>query len=287
MSSTLRIDDAIADLLSKQSSSGGFGLWGPYSGTDMWLDSYVTEFLLRAKAEGYEIPELALTRALDNLANQVSYASDFTDGGEDIAYALYDLARAGRAAIGDLRYYLEARLDNFGSPLAKAQLGAALALYGDRTRAAEAFAAAVEGLKEQGRPLRLARRLRQPAPRHGRDPRARRRVHALGHRPRGADQAARQPARGRQRWTSTQEDAWTLIAAAALARETGDGSITVNGEELTGSVYRRYFQEYFTDENGTVTITNNGNTPTEVRVSVTGIPAVPPPASAAGLHDLP
>ena len=97
-----------------------------------------------------------MTMALDNLGNQVTYASDFDKGGEDIAYALYDLARAGRAAIGDLRYYLEARLDNFGSPLAKAQLGAALALYGDRTRAAEAFAAAVEGLKEQGRPLRAS-----------------------------------------------------------------------------------------------------------------------------------
>ena len=36
------------------------------------------------------------------------------------------------------------------------------------------------------------------------------------------------------RWTSTQEDGWTLIAAAALARETAEGSITVDGEELGG-----------------------------------------------------
>ena len=49
---TLRIDDAIADLLSKQTSNGSFGLWGPFSGSDMWLDSYVTDFLLRAKDEG-------------------------------------------------------------------------------------------------------------------------------------------------------------------------------------------------------------------------------------------
>ena len=113
------------------------------------------------------MPELARDLALDNLANQLSYASDFSNGGEDIAYALYDLARAGRAAIGDLRYYLEARLGNFGTPLAKAQLGAALALYGDRPRAATAFAAAVADLSV-GRDRRphLARRLRQPAPRH-------------------------------------------------------------------------------------------------------------------------
>ena len=45
-------------------SAGGFGLWGPFSTSELWLDSYVTEFLLRAKAEGYEVPELAMTMAL-------------------------------------------------------------------------------------------------------------------------------------------------------------------------------------------------------------------------------
>ncbi len=50
-----RIKDAIANLLAKQNSAGGFGLWGPDSG-DPWLDAYVTDFLLRAKAEGYEVP---------------------------------------------------------------------------------------------------------------------------------------------------------------------------------------------------------------------------------------
>ena len=83
----------------------------------------------------------------------MSYAADFDKGGEDIAYALYDLARGGRAAIGDLRYYLEAKLDNFGSPLAKAQLGAALALYGDRTRASD-------GLRRRRRRARRRRTIR-------------------------------------------------------------------------------------------------------------------------------
>ncbi|MBU1175107.1 MAG: alpha-2-macroglobulin family protein [Alphaproteobacteria bacterium] len=98
-----RVRSAIADLMSKQTYSGGFGLWGPFSYTEMWLDGYVTDFLLRAKSAGYDVPADGLERALDNLGNQVSYASDFDFGGEDIAYALYDLARAGRASIGDLR----------------------------------------------------------------------------------------------------------------------------------------------------------------------------------------
>jgi uncharacterized protein YfaS (alpha-2-macroglobulin family) len=35
-----RVRDAIAGILAKQSSSGGFGLWGP-GGGDLWLDSYL------------------------------------------------------------------------------------------------------------------------------------------------------------------------------------------------------------------------------------------------------
>lgn len=274
-----RIRDAIADLLSKQTSSGGFGLWGPFSYTDLWLDSYVTEFLLRARDEGYEIPELALTMALDNLGNQLSYASDFSNAGEDIAYGLYTLARAGRAAIGDLRYYFEARLDAFGSPLAKAQLGAALALYGDRTRAADAFAAAVEGLKprEDRSTYRIdyGSRLRDAAA-----------ILALAAEfsPAGVDLPALtalvSDLRDVERWTSTQEDAWTLIAAAALARDTGGSAVTINGETLNGTVYQRYEQEYFDQDE--VVIGNADNTPTEVKVSVTGIPATPPPASSDG-----
>src|SRR3569623_1804131 len=149
-----RVADAIADLLSLQSSTGGFGLWGPFDSSDLWLDSYVTDFLLRAKAKGFAIPDQAMQSALDNLGNQVSAATDFDKGGEDLAYALYDLARGSRAAIGDLRFYLDATLDNFGTPLAQAELGAALALYGDRSRAAEAFEAARVGLTTPDTPKR-------------------------------------------------------------------------------------------------------------------------------------
>ena len=55
--------------------------------------------------------------------------------GSEIAYALYVLARNKRAAISDLRYYVDTQLDQFASPLAQAQLGAALAFYGENARA--------------------------------------------------------------------------------------------------------------------------------------------------------
>lgn len=274
-----RVRDAIRDLLSKQTSNGGFGLWDAYSSSDLWLDAYVTDFLIHAKAKGFDVPEEAMKMALDNLGNQVSYASDFTNGGQDVAYALYDLARAGRAAIGDLRYYMEARLDAFGSPLAKAQIGAALALYGDRTRADKAFAAAVAGLKgpEDRNKYRAdyGSRLRDTAA-----------ILALAaeFKPASVDVAdlTSQLAdmRDHVKWTSTQEDAWTLLAAASLAKETGNGSVTVDGEELKGSVYRRFDQEHF--DGASVTVTNNGNQPTEAKISVNAIPTVPPAAASEG-----
>ncbi len=273
-----RIEGAIADLLAKQTSNGSFGLWGPFSYTDLWLDSYVTEFLLRAEAEGYDVPDEAMTRALDNLSNQLSYAADFSNGGEDVAYALYDLARAGRASIGDLRYYLEARLDAFATPLAKAQLGAALALYGDRTRAAKAFEAAIAELKAPlatGYRSDYGSRLRDLAG-----------VLALAaeFEPTGINVGSLATRLGalRQRatYSSTQEDAWTLVAAAAMARETGDGAISINGISMGGDVYQRYDQEEI--ESGAVVIVNNDNKPLEVKISVTGTPSSPPPASSNG-----
>ena len=63
--------------------------------------------------------------------------------------------RNGRAAIGDLRYYAETKLDAFATPLAKAQIGAALALYGDKPRADAVFRAAL-GDARHARPTRQA-----------------------------------------------------------------------------------------------------------------------------------
>jgi uncharacterized protein YfaS (alpha-2-macroglobulin family) len=219
-----------------------------------------------------------MSNALDNLGNQVAQAADFDNGGEDLAYALYDLARAGRAAIGDLRYYLEAKLDSFGTPLAQAQLGSALALYGDRTRAATAFAAAIDGLKPDAQD-----RYRND---YGSELRDTASILALAaeFNPTGIDQSALAKKlatlRDNQRWTSTQEDAWTLIAAAALEKTATAGTVTIDGKPLTGTVYQRYMQEHF--DSASVTITNNGNQATEMKVSVTGIPTVPPKASSNG-----
>src|SRR5690606_36182764 len=70
-----RIQDAIYKVLNYQASSGSFGLWGPGSG-DLWLDSYVTDFLTRAREEKYDVPTQALKQALANLQNSIGYDQD-------------------------------------------------------------------------------------------------------------------------------------------------------------------------------------------------------------------
>ncbi|NGQ90098.1 alpha-2-macroglobulin family protein [Rhodobacter sp. HX-7-19] len=136
-----RVQEAIAEILTNQGAEGGFGLWSPGSG-DLWLDAYVTDFLSRAKARGFVVPDAGFRMALDNLRNQVNFAPDFDFGGEALAYALMVLAREGAAAIGDLRYYADVKGDAFATPTAMAQLGAALAAYGEQTRADAMFARA-------------------------------------------------------------------------------------------------------------------------------------------------
>src|SRR5690606_52136 len=143
-----RVEETIAEILLNQSPNGAFGLWYPEAG-DLWLDAYVTDFLSRARAQGYAVPDTAFRNALDNLRNQVNYAPDFDEGGGPYAYALMVLAREGAAAIGDLRYYADVKAEAFDTPIAAAQLGAALAAYGDQTRADAMFRRGADLLARQ------------------------------------------------------------------------------------------------------------------------------------------
>ena len=66
-----RIRDAIDRLLARQGSNGSFGLWS-VGGDDAWLDSYVTDFLTRARERGFTVPDSGFKLALDRLRNFVS-----------------------------------------------------------------------------------------------------------------------------------------------------------------------------------------------------------------------
>ncbi|HEX9835414.1 MAG TPA: alpha-2-macroglobulin family protein, partial [Alphaproteobacteria bacterium] len=269
-----RVEKAVAGVLANQSASGSFGLWSP-GGEDMWLDAYVADFLTRARQRGFEVPNEAFGLALDNLRNRVAYAGDFEAGGEDIAYALYVLAANGRAAIGDLRYYAETKLDAFATPLAKAQIGAALALYGDQARAEAVFRSALGDLStprdddggwrsDYGSPLRDGAAILTLASetRSGVD------LASLAERVERARQGAR--------YTSTQEDAWSLMAAHALMESLSKPRLAVNGEPVDGPLFRGIDADSLAI--APLRINNRGDRPVEVGVTVRGVPAVPEPA---------
>jgi uncharacterized protein YfaS (alpha-2-macroglobulin family) len=272
-----RIQDAIRRVVSYQSSSGSFGLWGPGYG-DLWLDAYVSDFLTRALEQKYDVPAEAMRIALDNLQNSLGYDVDLTEKGPEIAYTLYVLARNGRASAGDLRYYADTKLGDFSTPMARAQIGASLALYGDTLRAEKAFRSALElarssetdyyrsdygsALRDGAAMLALAAETR-PLP---------------GLMPELVSYAA--GVRTGDRYTSTQEQAWMLLAARALSQGSAAIDVEVNGEAHKGGWSQRLDGSEI--EATPVSIVNRSASPVDAVVTTVAAPADPLPAGGEG-----
>ena len=266
---SLRVDQAVERVLSRQASNGGFGLWRADSG-DLWLDAYVTDFLSRARAKGHAVPDLAFRQAMDNLRNQVNYAADFDKGGQDLAYALMILAREGAAAMGDLRYYVDVKGDAFNSPLAAAQLATALAQYGDQTRADAMFARAARMIAPAMRD-ESAQVLRADYGSNLRD---------------AAGVLALAVAAGTQvvnrdvlaerlsnvgRALSTQESAWSLMAAQAMVADPGLSGITFDGVAEPLPLARRSAAEL----GAALAVKNTRSAPVEITLTTSGVPEGP------------
>ena len=272
-----RIKDAIERLLARQGSNGSFGLWSA-GGDDAWLDAYVTDFLTRAREKGFAVPDVLFKNALDRIRNSVVNANEpEKDGGRDLAYGLYVLARNGAAPIGDLRYLADTKLKDLATPIAKSQLAAALALVGDRNRAERVYAAALDALApkpvlefgrvDYGSALRDAAALVSLA-REGNAPRA------------TLTQAVMrvEAARGLTPYTSTQENAWMVLAARALAKETL--ALDLDGSPVKAALYRSYKASEIGSQ--PIKITNTGDAPVQAVVSVSGSPVTPEPAASNG-----
>ena len=272
-----RIKDAIERLLARQGSNGSFGLWSA-GGDDAWLDAYVTDFLTRAREKGFVVPDVLFKSALERIRNSVVNANEpEKDGGRDLAYGLYVLARNGAAPIGDLRYLADTKLNNLATPIAKAQLAAALVLVGDKGRAERVYAAALESLApkpalefgrvDYGSALRDAAALVSLA--------------GEGNAPRATltQAVARvEVARGLTPYTSTQENAWLVLASRALSKETM--ALEIDGAPIKAALYRSY--EAADVIGKPIKITNTGEAPVQAVVSVSGSPITPEPAASNG-----
>ncbi|MGB6120004.1 MAG: alpha-2-macroglobulin family protein [Mesorhizobium sp.] len=273
-----RIQGAITRVMSYQSSAGSFGLWSPGSG-DLWLDAYITDFLTRAREQKFDVPQEGFEQALRNLQNSLSYDNNIEEKGNEIAYSLYVLARNKKASVGDLRYYTDTQLGQFATPLARAHLAAGLALYGDTVRSEQAFGSAFNLARETadkplarsdyGSPLRDGAAMlalaaeSQPAP-------------ALI--PSMVQLVAQE--RGDRTYTSTQENAWMLLAARAIQQ--GDQSIAldINGQSHSGN--------YSVQKTGAeieaapISIVNRTDQPVEAVITTIAAPIDPLPAGGNG-----
>jgi uncharacterized protein YfaS (alpha-2-macroglobulin family) len=275
-----RVDRAIAVLLSRQDSSGGFGLWSTEGAEDIWLTAFVTDFLARARENKYAVPQRAMDNALDRLRNYVVNASDAkVENGAGLAYAIYVLARNGRPVAGDLRYLVDARLDAFDTPFSRAQLAAALALIGDRARASTVFAAAADTLqKSKATPLSRAdygSLLRDGAGllTLASESQADQSVIAKAALVVDSEAAATPSA-------STQEESWMVLAAQAMAAQAEGQKLAIDGAPHQG-VYSARFDESALAQKP-VTIVNQGQAPVRVAIGVSGRPVQKEPEESHG-----
>ncbi len=286
------VQDTINRLLDRQGSDGAFGLWRAEDrAATPWLGAYVTEFLQRAKAAGYVVPDAPMANAYKALRT-VARLDDFGSVSYDVqvyrwngsndseallksrsaAYALYVLAKAGRADIGQVRYFADAKLKDDPSPLARAQIGAALAYLGDRARARTALRSAESALGYRNTGDWYQTPLRDLAA-----------IIALAAEAGDTEMVDRLSARlereGRDAASlMTQEQARLVVAADALIARAGKVNVTLGGQPVIGAT--RADQARIA---AGLAFLNAGQGPVFRTLTASGAPRSAPPPAANGL----
>lgn len=270
-----RLQAAVAAVLDKQRYDGGFGLWNANDMPEAWLSAYAVEFLLRARRAGAAVPDPALAAGLRFLADSTGQAPRTPWQRAAQAYALLVLAQAGEPRPGAMRVLADQGAALLPTPLARAQLGAALLLAGDRARGEALLREAAENparewaAEDYGSTLRDAAAMIVLARETG----------AIADRLPGLldrlPSEAVTPAR-----TSTQEQAWAIAAAALLGRDGQPATVAVDGREQAPA---RFIA--LTREAGAlpVSLRNLGTRPLWAGIATSGVPAQPPGAAREGL----
>ncbi len=224
------IKAAIRRLNNFQTSSGGLSYWPGYSHADEWGTSYAGHFMLEAKQKGYQLPLTFLNNWLRYQKNAArtwrqasTYNNDITQ-----AYRLYTLALAQQPELAAMNRLREAKdLSNE----AKWRLAAAYALVGKK----EVAKKLIQVANIDFQPNRYNYRTYGSVFRN--------RAMALETLVILGDSQQRDLAislaknLSSQRWYSTQETAYALLAMAKMVGKNGGKSInltfTNNGKEIT------------------------------------------------------
>ncbi|HEX6118205.1 MAG TPA: hypothetical protein VFZ03_02065, partial [Dongiaceae bacterium] len=265
---------AIQSTLNRQRFDGLFGLWTAFDTGEPWLSAFAMDFLMRAKAKGFAVPQSAIDLGLDGMrkvaageAGEGSSVHRYGRTPSAQAYAQYVLARAGQAKLADLRYAADQMPLDSAPALALAHVAAALAIDGEQQRAAELFDVAAKNAERRGngwwdygtelRDSAAVAFLMAESKLPGVDPT-----------PLIARVADMQ---GQARWLSTQEEIWILLAAKETA---GQGSgLRLEVSDGVSVVQDKTFYVPAAMSMPTVkTFTSRSAAPVYAKASVMGVP---------------
>ncbi len=272
-----RLIDAVAKLSEKQLADGSFSLWGNTGSTEPWLSVHAMDFLQQVRAYGVEVPDFMWDRGLKWLQSQIVYPATDTQAIANQTYALYVLARQGEKPIETARYLLDQSAKNLPTGIAAAHLGTALAYMGDLPRATIAFTIAAKLKREYGihdygsklRDLAAFIVLRNEA---GQQEGIAQLVETL----------ARELAKNK--WLSTQEQAWVARAANAVTAAPAPLMVQLNSNIIPARhsplVHKALVSELATG----MAVQNLGSTPAWYSLAVEGSPETAPPVSSNGLQ---
>ena len=272
-----RVEHAVLQVLNRQGHDGAFSAWRASDRPHPWLSAYVADFLTRARELGYRVPEVAYAHAVTWLRRSLAERR----GGYAEAYALYVLARIGEASPGEVRYYAETFAERIETRLGLGQVAAALALVGERGRAEALFERAIGkrrpaggGIHDYGSDLRdgaaLLALLAEAFPGDARG-------HALTE--------ALERRFDRERWLSTQDQAWLLLATHALSAGAGTGlDLALDGEAVEPQAGALRLSLASEDLTTPLILENRGAGALRVIASLRGVPVDPLPPAEQGFR---
>lgn len=268
-----KADDLVERLIGRQRADGAFSLWAHDGPADPWLTAFALDVLTRSREAGFTVPEDGYRRGMDWLVRSIgnSWVEDAELPAR--AYALYVAARARAIDATPLRFFQETFQARVPTRLARTQIAAAFAILGDGQRAGDILARlddplpGVQGIRDFGSPLRdraatLALLIAANA-----DP-ARIQAEEVA-----LTGMLRDPA-----LVATQERAWLLLAAQALATRPPALTLTVDGQAVTGNgpLLRALA------DGASLSVTNRGDRPLGTLTTIAGILSTPDKAEAAG-----
>ncbi|MFI5031528.1 MAG: alpha-2-macroglobulin [Reyranellales bacterium] len=268
-----RVQEAIYRIVDMQMADGSFGMWGPYSSPAAeWLQAYATDFLLRARDQKMAVPAASLSRALTWLSRSVEKMSPDAQ-----AYGWYVLAKAGLADVGRVRYFQDAKGSDIVGGLAWTQLAAALNQVGEPGRARLAFGWARQRIDQRDTHDYYGSALRDRAA-----------LLALAKEAGGTEglqtvaNVVREKMVARVEYTTTQEQAWLVLAAHAMAGDS-DLAYSVDGDTRHSTKEPVVLNPDAAAIEKGVHIRNQGDRPIWLQVTARGVPKEPQSAAVAGL----